>query len=297
MTKKAGFIAVLGQPNAGKSTLINHMVGSKVSIVSPKIQTTRRRIIGIAMRQETQIILVDTPGIFDPRKPLEKAMVKEAWEAPKEADFSIVIVDASFKNIQGTEAILKKLASQKQRILLCLNKIDLIAKEKLLELSHYLNEIAPIEQTFMISALKGEGVDTIIEYLAQNLPSSPWYYPEDQISDLPQRLFAAEITREHLFRHLHQELPYSLTVETESWENFKNGSIKISQVILVEKDNQKSIVLGKKGIKVKTVGEAARQELVSLLGRPIHLFLHVKVEPDWLKKSEHYQEMGLKFEQ
>lgn len=296
MTTKAGFVAVLGQPNSGKSTLINTIVGTKVSIVSPKIQTTRRRVLGITIRDKTQIILVDTPGIFSPKKPLEKAMVKAAWEAPQDADFSVVIVDASYKDIRDTEEILKELAKRKQKIILCLNKIDVVKKEELLGLSAQLNALVPIEKTFMISALLGQGVSELLDFLTENLPSNPWYYPEDQISDLPQRQFAAEITREHIFRQLHQEIPYSLTVETEAWEVFKNGSLKISQVVYVERPNQKAILLGKNGARIKAIGAASRKELSFLFQQPVHLMLHVKVDPKWLTKTTHFEEMGLEIE-
>ena len=288
MKTKAGFVAILGQPNAGKSTLINGLVGTKVSIVSPKVQTTRRRILGITMVGQSQVIFVDTPGIFTPKKPLEKAMVKAAWESPWDADLTLVIVDASYRNTQNTEMILEKLAHRNQKIILCLNKIDLIDKPQLLDLADHFNKITSIEKTFMISALQGEGLKEILDYCAEELPKSPWLYPEDQLSDLPRRFFAAEITREHIFRQLHEEIPYALTVETEAWEVFKDGSIKISQIIVVERENHKSIVLGKKGSRIKSIGEMSRKELSFIFDVKVHLMLHVKVDPKWLKKPEHY---------
>lgn len=290
---RAGFIAVLGIPNAGKSTLINRMVGTKVSIVSPKVQTTRRRILGILCQEETQMIFIDTPGIFQGKKPLEKAMVKEAWEAPKNADAVILLVDAAVKNPEPVLELAQKLKGRQEPLILCLNKIDCVPKEILLTLSQSLNALAPFEKTFMISALQGSGVQDLITYCAQHMPLGPWLYESGQISDLPQRFFAAEITREHLFRTLNQELPYALTVETESWIPFKDGSIKIGQIIYVQKSSQKAIVLGKGGAKIKAVGKAARQELTALLEQKIHLVLHVKVKEDWIHQGEHYQEMGL----
>lgn len=296
MTTKAGFIAILGQPNAGKSTLINRLVGTKVSIVSPKVQTTRRRVLGITVVDASQLIFVDTPGVFTPKKPLEKAMVKAAWESLQDADLIVVIVDAASKARQDAETILKALAPKQKRLILCLNKIDLIDKTRLLALASQLNELAPIEKTFMISALKKKGIQDLLQYCAQEVPENPWFFPEDQLSDLPSKLFAAEITREHIFRQLHQEIPYSLTVETEAWEQFKNGSLKISQVIVVERENQRAIVLGKQGQKIKSIGESARKELSFIFDTKVHLILHVKVDPKWLQQPERYRLMGLTLE-
>lgn len=293
MTTKCGFVAVLGEPNAGKSTLINFMVGSKVSIVSPKVQTTRQRVLGIALSGETQLILVDTPGIFQPKRRLERAMVDAAWSACGEADLIIVVVDVNDRNLSRSIDILEKL--KHRPVILVLNKIDQIKKEKLFEIVQKFQPFDNITDTFMISALTGNGVDQLVHKLCDKLPESPWLFPEDQITDFPQRLWAAEITREQLYHQLHHELPYETMVETEAWEEFDNGSVKISQVIYVNRDSQKSIVLGKAGRQIKALSTAARQEMAEQLDRPVHLFLHVKVVENWLEKPGLYRLMGLNF--
>lgn len=296
--QRCGFVAVLGEPNAGKSTLINQLVGQKVSIVSPKVQTTRQRILGIAMHEQSQIILIDTPGIFLPKKRLDRAMVAAAWDAGKDADIVMVLVDAGEKDQRRSHYILKQLngnPNKEQRLFLILNKVDTVEKPRLLDLATDFGQYDRVEKTFMISALTGDGVSDLQELLSSGMPTGPWLFPEDQISDLPQRLWASEITREQLYHQLHQELPYETYVETEAWEEFENGSVKINQVIFVNRDTQKSIILGKKGQMIKAISQAAREELSSLLERPVHLFLHVKVAENWADRSGAYRLMGLEF--
>jgi GTP-binding protein Era len=292
---KCGFIAVVGAPNAGKSTLINSLVGSKVTIVSPKVQTTRHQILGVVIQRETQLILVDTPGIFSsPKRRLEKSMVRSAWNSLRDADGIMLIVDVSQRDFEETESILKHLEQYKTKTALVLNKIDLIPKEKLLELAQSFSR-SFIDHIFMISALTGDGVQAIIDYWAENLPEGPWLFPEDQLSDLPKRLFAAEITREEIFNRLHEELPYSIWVETESWEERNDGSVKISQLIYVQRESQRAIVLGKGGRQIKAIGEASRKQLIVTLGRPVHLFLQVKVKEKWIEDPRLYASIGLDF--
>jgi len=292
---KCGFIAVIGSPNVGKSTLINALVGSKVTIVSHKVQTTRNRILGIALEGETQLILVDTPGIFeDPKRRLEKAMVKSAWDSLGDADGVMVLVDVSHKNFTDTDRILSHLQKYQRKVSVVLNKIDLIQREELLSIAQHFSR-PEIDQVFMISALKKDGIQDIKNYWVKNLPEGPWLFPEDQLSDLPERLLAAEITREELFHRLHEELPYSLWVETDSWEEFKNGSVKIVQSIYVQRESQRPIVLGKGGQQVKAIGEAARKQLTYILERPVHLFLHVKVKAGWMDNPRLYASIGLNF--
>lgn len=292
---KCGFIAVIGSPNVGKSTLINALVGSKVTIVSHKVQTTRNRILGIALEGETQLVLVDTPGIFeDPKRRLEKAMIKSAWDSLGDADGVMVLVDVSRKSFEDTDLILKRLQNHKKKVAVVLNKIDLIQREELLSIAQHFSR-PEIDQIFMISALKKDGIQDIKNYWTKNLPEGPWLFPEDQLSDLPERLLAAEITREELFHRLHEELPYSLWVETDSWEEFKNGSVKIVQSIYVQRESQRSIVLGKGGQQVKAIGEAARKQLGYILERPVHLFLHVKVKAGWMDNPRLYASIGLNF--
>lgn len=293
MQTSCGFVAVLGQPNAGKSTLINSFVGHKVSIVSHKVQTTRQRILGITIHNQTQIILVDTPGIFQAKKRLEKAMVSAAWTASKEADLIIVLHDASQKNTSNTEAILKELGGKKATLVL--NKVDQIAKERLLELIAHFKDYTTIEDILMTSALTGDGVPELVGYVSAKLPIGPWLFDAEQITDMPQRMWAAEITREKLYQHLHQELPYETYVETESWERQKNGDIRISQVIYVAREGQKSIILGKGGQQIKKIGHAARQEIAYYLEKNVHLFLFVKVAENWADKPGAYRLMGLDF--
>lgn len=294
---RAGFVALIGEPNAGKSTLLNRMVGAKVSIVTHKVQTTRARIRGVAMEGNAQIVFVDTPGLFRPRRRLDRAMVSAAWSGAADADVVVLLVEAHRGVTPGVEEILKSLAerAENQTIALAINKIDRVKSEGLLSLAADLNERFPFEQTFMISAEKGYGVDDLRRWLAEQVPAGPWLYPEDQIADLPLRMLAAEITREKLTLRLHQELPYQLTVETEAWEDRKDGSAKIDQVIYVARDGHKGIVLGKRGETIKAVGLAARAELEEFLERKVHLFLQVKVRPNWLEEKERYQEMGLDF--
>lgn len=290
---KCGFIAVVGEPNAGKSTLINGLVGSKVTIVSAKVQTTRNRILGVVIEDKTQIILVDTPGIFsDPKRRLEKAMVRNAWNSLGDADGIMVIVDVSQRNFEGTEVILSRLEQYKKQVVLVLNKIDLIPKENLLALAQTFSRPF-IDQIFMISALKGEYIQDIKTYWKERLPEGPWLFPEDQLSDLPQRLLAAEITREEIFNRLYQELPYAIWVETDSWEVFKDGSIKITQSLYVQRDSQRPIVLGKGGQQIKAIGAASRRQLMEIFGTPIHLFLQVKVKANWIDDPRLYASVGL----
>lgn len=296
-TTSAGFVALIGEPNAGKSTLLNRMVGAKVSIVTHKVQTTRARIRGVAMEGDAQIVFVDTPGLFAPRRRLDRAMVAAAWSGAADADVIVLMIEANRGITPGVEAILEKLAEvgKGHTVALAINKIDRVKSEQLLELTQKMNDRYAFADTFMISAEKGHGCDTLRAWLADKMPKGPWLYPEDQIADLPLRMIAAEVTREKLTLRLHQELPYQLTVETESWEERKDGSAKIDQVVYVMRDGHKGIVLGNKGETIKAVGKAAREELVEFLGRKVHLFLQVKVRPNWLEESERYSEMGLDF--
>ncbi|MBY0461981.1 MAG: GTPase Era [Alphaproteobacteria bacterium] len=290
--QKCGFVAILGEPNAGKSTLVNQIVGSKVSIVSPKVQTTRRRILGIAIREETQLILMDTPGIFIPRRSLEKTMVKTAYESIQGADCTVLLVDASQRNFEGTHQILEHLG-QYRPVILALNKIDLIEPTRLLQIVADLSKYAQITDTFMISALRNDGVEDLVKLLASKMKEGPWHYPEDQLTDLPMRLWAAEITREQLILQLRQELPYETYVETEKWEQFENGSVKINQAVVVARDAQKPIILGKKGQQIKKISMEARLQMEELLGHPVHLILFVKVKDNWMEKPALLQEAGI----
>ncbi|SLN22037.1 GTPase Era [Falsiruegeria litorea R37] len=297
MTTRAGFVALIGEPNAGKSTLLNRMVGAKVSIVTHKVQTTRARIRGVAMEGDSQLVFVDTPGLFQPRRRLDRAMVAAAWGGAADADVIVLMVEAHRGITEGVERILEGLEEigQGRTVALAINKIDKVQSEVLLGLTQDLNERYAFAETFMISAERGYGVDDLRGWLAGKLPESPWLYPEDQIADLPVRMIAAEMTREKLTLRLHQELPYQLTVETENWEERKDGSAKIDQVIYVVRDGHKGIVLGKRGETIKAVSQAARAELEEFLDRKIHLFLQVKVRPNWLDEAERYSEMGLDF--
>ena len=294
--QRCGFVALIGAPNAGKSTLLNAMVGSKVSIVSPKVQTTRSRVLGIAIEGLRQLVFVDTPGIFAPRRRLDRAMVAAAWAGANDADLVVLLVDASRRELgEDTERIIAQLKEAGRSAILALNKVDAIERPKLLALAERLNATGVFTDVFMISALTGDGLDRLRSMLAQRVPEGPWLYPEDQISDIPMRLLAAEVTREKLFLQLQQELPYASTVETESWEEFKDGSVKISQVVYVQRDSQKAIVLGKAGARVKAIGAAARQELEAMLERRVHLMLFVKVRENWLDDPERYRDWGLDF--
>lgn len=294
---RAGFVALIGEPNAGKSTLLNRMVGAKVSIVTHKVQTTRARIRGVALEGAAQLVFVDTPGLFRPRRRLDRAMVAAAWGGAADADLVVLLVEAHRGVTEGVEAILNSLTERGsgQPIALAINKIDRVEAPVLLALSKDLNERYGFVETFMISAEKGYGVDDLRRWLAGELPEGPWLYPEDQIADLPLRMIAAEITREKLTLRLHQELPYQLTVENEKWEDRKDGSVRIDQMIYVARDGHKGIVLGKKGETIKAVGQAARTDLEEFLDRKVHLFLQVKVRPNWLEEAERYGEMGLDF--
>ena len=297
MTTRAGFVALIGEPNAGKSTLTNRMVGAKVSIVTHKVQTTRARIRGVAIEGETQIVFVDTPGLFQPKRRLDRAMVAAAWGGAADADLVVLLIEAHRGLTAGVERILEGLADvgKGRKVALAINKIDRVKAEELLALSAKMNDRFDFAKTFMISAEKGHGVDDLREWLADEMPEGPWLYPEDQIADLPLYMIAAEITREKLTLRLHQELPYQLTVETENWEERKDGSARIDQLIYVARDGHKGIVLGRKGETIKAVSQAARAELEEFLDRKVHLFLQVKVRPGWLEEAERYSEMGLDF--
>ena len=292
---RCGFVALIGAPNAGKSTITNNFVGSKVSIVSPKVQTTRTLVKGIGIFENTQIIFIDTPGIFKPKRRLDRAMVASSWSGVGDADITVLVVDAKRGFDDETKAIIAKLNKNKTEAVLLLNKIDLIQKEKLLGLSAEINAAGKFKETFMVSALDGEYMDDFYKYLADNLPISPWYYDEDQISDMPLKLLAAEIVREKLFLYLHQELPYALTVEPELWERREDGSVRAEITIYVERDSQKVIVLGKGGSMIKRIGQAARTEIEELLEERVHLFLFVKVRENWIDDPARYTDWGLNF--
>ncbi|HEX2480023.1 MAG TPA: GTPase Era [Geminicoccaceae bacterium] len=295
---RCGFIAILGAPNVGKSTLLNRLVGTKVSIVSPKVQTTRRRILGITVRGPTQLVFVDTPGIFTPSpgRRLERAMVQTAWRSVEDTDRQVLVVDARRGVDRDTEMILAELQKSGRRLTLAINKLDLVKPPAVLPLIERLNQTGLFDRVFIVSALTGDGCEDLLTALGADLPEGPWLFPEDQLSDLSQRAMAAEITREKLFEQLHQELPYSLTVETENWAAAADRSeIRIDQTIYVQRASQKAIVLGKGGRQIKPVGQAARAELEQMLGCRVHLFLFVKVRPKWLEDPERYSEMGLEF--
>jgi len=295
---RCGVVALVGAPNAGKSTLLNALVGAKVSIVTPKVQTTRARVTGVAVTGDAQFIFIDTPGIFAPRRRLERAMVDAAWSGAHDADVAVLLVDSRRRMDMAeddTVRIVSGLAESKTTAILALNKVDLVEKNKLLALSTALNASGTFQETFMISALTGDGVADLETFLASLLPKGPWLYPEDQMADMPLRLLASETTREKLFLHLHQELPYHLTVETEAWEERSDGSVKIDQVIYISRNAHKGIVLGKGGQLIKSVGSASRLELEEFLDLRVHLFLHVKVREGWLDEPERYREMGLEF--
>jgi len=292
---RSGFVALIGAPNAGKSTLVNQLVGTKVSIVTHKVQTTRALVRGIFIEGQAQIVLVDTPGIFRPKRRLDRAMVTTAWGGAKDADIILVLLDSQGGLNENAEALLAGMKDVRQKKVLVLNKVDRVDPPVLLDLARKANELVTFDQTFMISALNGSGCKDLAKYLAENVPNGPWYYPEDQISDMPMRQLAAEITREKLYLRLHEELPYSSTVETERWEERKDGSVRIEQVIYVERESQKKIVLGHKGETIKAIGQSARKEISEILEQTVHLFLFVKVRENWGNDPERYREMGLDF--
>jgi len=293
---RCGVVSILGAPNAGKSTLVNRLVGAKVSIVSPKVQTTRIRVRGVALIDETQIVYVDTPGIFAPKRRLDRAMVDAAWSGASDADAIVLLVDAARGIDTDTRRIAEGLKERGAAAILVLNKVDAVKREALLALSEELNSLAGFDATFMVSALNGSGVEDLERHLVSRMPSGPWLFPEDEISDLPQRLLAAEITREKAYLRLHQELPYALSVETEAWQDFDDGSVRIEQSITVERDSQKGIVVGKSGQMIKRIRAEAQQELAELLDRPVHLFVRVRVRENWADNPGHYREWGLRFD-
>jgi len=290
---RAGFTAVIGAPNAGKSTLVNALVGQKVAIVSDKAQTTRSRLMGIAIEGEAQILLVDTPGIFEPRRRLDRAMVAAAWTGVQDADLILLVIDAAAKIGDAVERILTGLEKREHSLFLALNKIDLVKKPQLLALSALLTERLDPAQVFMLSAAQGDGVADLRAALAKAMPEGPWLYPEDEVSDATDRMIAAELTREQIVSQLHQELPYATAVETETWEDRPDGSTVIRQQILVARDSQKAIVIGNGGARLKRIGQAAREAIIGHLGRPVHLYLHVKVNPKWDEDRALYREIGL----
>ncbi len=293
---RAGFVAILGAPNVGKSTLLNELVGTKVSIVSPKVQTTRTRVLGICIEGSSQVIFIDTPGIFQPRRRLDRAMVAAAWGGAVDADEILLLVDSSRGIDKDTSDIIENLRRTKRRAVLALNKVDLVKKPDLLALAAELDKSGVFTETFMISAETGDGVPDLMDFLAGLVPTGPWLFPEDQISDMPGRLTAAEITREQLYLQLRQELPYAAAVETESWKDQDDGSIRIEQVVYVERNSQKAIVLGKKGSRIKKLGEEARKELEDIFECRVHLFLFVKVREKWGDDPERYRDLGLDFD-
>ena len=309
-TTRAGFAAIIGAPNAGKSTLVNRLVGSKVSIVTRKVQTTRFPVRGVAIVGTSQIVLVDTPGIFKPKRRLDRSMVRSAWAGAEDADAVVHLVDAEaevlvadgaakgaeLKSAEDSRMITEGLKTAGRQAILALNKVDLVRRERLLDLSQRLFETRAYSEVFMISAEKGSGVDDLGRRLAELMPEGPWLYPEDQTADIPMRLLAAEVTREKLYLRLHQELPYAATVETTSFTETKDGGVRIEQTIFVEREGQRPIVLGKSGQTLKWIGQKSREELAEMTGRPVHLFLHVKVDEHWAERREHYAGVGLEFD-
>ena len=294
---RCGFVALIGAPNVGKSTLLNRLIGAKISIVSSKVQTTRRRVLGILVDGPAQIVFVDTPGIFAPRRRLDRAMVHTAWRSAEDADLIVLLVDATRKRLDDdSRGIVEALKREGRRAILAINKVDAVKRAKLLGLAQSLFDLGIFDEVFMISAETGDGVDDLVKALGKRLPEGPWHYPADQISDMPMREIAAEITREQLFRQLHAELPYALTVEQESWEDFDDGSLRVGQQIIVAREGQRAIVLGQGGQRIKAVREAAQAEIATLTGRKVHLFLHVKFRENWQDDPERYRAMGLDFE-
>lgn len=292
---RCGYVTFLGATNAGKSTLLNQMVGSKVSIVTHKVQTTRALIRGIGIHDQTQIVYIDTPGIFDPRRRLDRAMIKTAWGGTQDADVVCLLVDAKRGFTEAIGEILERLKSVRQPKLLILNKIDLVPRSELLELTEKANALCNFDETFMVSALNGDGIADLLSYLCAKMPSGPWLYPEDQASDLPMRQLAAEITREKLFLRLHEELPYASTVETEDWKTLKDGSARVEQTIYVQRASQKKIVIGKGGQTIRGISSDARREMAEIYGQKVHLFLFVKVRENWIDDPERYREIGIDF--
>ena len=293
MTHRCGFVAVVGAPNAGKSTIVNALVGQKVAIVSPKAQTTRTRLMGVAMDGETQIILIDTPGIFAPTRRLDRAMVAAAWNSLDQAEAILVMIDAAAKLGERAERVLQGIEGRPEKKFLVLNKVDLTRKDKLLTTATTLNERVAFDETFFVSASTGDGIPELKATLSKLMPEGHWHFPEDEVSNAPERVLAAEITREQLYRQLHEELPYQSTVETEKFTTRKDGSAEIHQQILVARDNQRAIILGHKGERIKEIGSKSRAELTELLGRTVHLFLHVKVKANWDEDRGVYRDMGL----
>ena len=293
MTRRCGVVAILGAPNAGKSTLVNALVGQKVAIVSPKAQTTRARLMGIAIADETQMLLVDTPGIFTPNRRLDRAMVKAAWEGADDADRVVLMIDAAAKVGPRVEQVIEGVEARPEPKILVLNKVDIADKGQLLLIAQRLAERLKPEQIFMISSTTGDGVDDLKAHLSAAMPTSPWHFPDDQLTDATDRMVAAELTREQLYLQLHAEVPYSAAVETEKWEDRKDGSTVIHQQILIERDSQKAIVVGKGGARLKAIGTASREAIAEHLGRKVHLFLHVKVNPKWDEDRGLYEDIGL----
>ena len=293
MTKRCGIVAILGAPNAGKSTLVNALVGQKVAIVSPKAQTTRARLMGIAIADDTQMLLVDTPGIFTPNRRLDRAMVKAAWEGADDADRVVLVIDAAAKVGPRVEQVIEGVEARPEPKILVLNKVDIADKGQLLTIAQRLAERLKPEQIFMISSTTGDGVDDLKAHLSAAMPASPWHFPDDQLTDATDRMVAAELTREQLYLQLHAEVPYSAAVETEKWEDRKDGSTVIHQQILIERDSQKAIVVGKGGARLKAIGQASREAITEHLGRKVHLFLHVKVNPKWDEDRGLYDDIGL----
>ena len=297
---RCGFVAIIGAPNAGKSTLVNALVGTKVSIVSRKVQTTRMRVRGVAMHGDAQVVLVDTPGIFKPRRRLDRAMVQAAWAGAEDADLVCLLVDApdligspNGLSAQDTDSIIKRLNEAGQHAILVLNKVDALARDRLLPLIEQLRARAAFDEVFLVSATKGDGTADLLAYLAAHVPEGPWAYPADQAADMPMRLLAAEITRERIYDRLHQELPYATTVITEQWQQMEDGSARLEQTIFVERESQRAIVLGKGGATIKLLGQTARKEMEAQFGHKVHLFLFVKVRENWADDPMHYREIGL----
>jgi len=294
---RCGFVALIGAPNAGKSTLLNQLIGAKIAIVTHKVHTTRSRVRGIALDGSCQIVFVDTPGIFAPKRRLDRAMVAAAWSAIDDADEVVMLHDATRTRIDAdTRLILDGLKQRGRKVVLALNKIDAVKRESLLQLAAVFEDEGVFERIFMISAQNGDGVEDLRAYLSAHMPAGPWHYPDDQVSDMPLRQIAAEVTREKLFLRLHQELPYALTVETEEWEEFKDGSVRITQAVTVGRDSHKAMCIGKGGATIKAVREAAQQDLEEMLERRVHLFLHVKVRENWAEDAAHYRAWGLDYE-